>query len=123
MNEEKNTEKQSDFAGRTLIIAGGPLEIDFAKKYLADNSFDTVACADSGLDGAIKLGLSVDYIMGDFDSVSDKALDEYQKNKGASFIQYPREKDATDLHLVLEHMLPRRARSCDDMVIQLNFIE
>ena len=55
---------------KTLIISGGKTDIDFAKEYLEKHQFDTVVCADSGLNTAYALGLKVDYFMGDFDSVS-----------------------------------------------------
>ena len=56
--------------GKTILFSGGKYDIAFIKQYLADKSFDTVACADSGLEAAHAVGVNVDYIMGDFDSVS-----------------------------------------------------
>lgn len=108
--------------GRTLIISGGVVEMDFAQQYLENQRFDTVVCADSGLDSAWKLGLPVHYAMGDFDSVSKKALEEYQGKEenqvqGQSqhkmvtkFVEYPPEKDATDTQLVLEWAVEQGAR-------------
>lgn len=90
--------------GKTLIIGGGVVELDFAKEYLAENKFDTVVCADAGLDAAYQLGLSIDYVMGDFDSVSPSVLTRYQEQEidNTEFVRYPAEKDATDMHLVLD---------------------
>lgn len=93
--------------GRTLIIAGGERDIPFMEEYLKDQSFDTVVCADAGLEAAYQLSLPVDCVMGDFDSVSPEVLEKVknQQNRDSSqveFIQHPPEKDATDLHLVLE---------------------
>ena len=45
---------------KTLIISGGKTDIDFAKEYLEKHQFDTVVCADSGLNTAYALGLKVD---------------------------------------------------------------
>lgn len=91
--------------GRTLIISGGVLDIAFAKEYLSDKEFDTVVCADSGLDSAYELGLPVHYAMGDFDSVSPERKNQYQnteKGAGTKFVAYSPEKDATDTHIVLD---------------------
>lgn len=93
--------------GRTLIIAGGERDIPFMEEYLKNQSFDTIACADSGLEAAWQLSLPVDYVMGDFDSVSGEVLERVKNQKTVvdgqvKFIQHPPEKDATDLHLVLE---------------------
>lgn len=83
------------------------MDIPFAEEYLQTQSFDRVACADAGLDAARALRLSVDCVMGDFDSVSAEVLEEYRSRKNAGsgemeFIQYPPEKDATDLALALD---------------------
>lgn len=96
--------------GKTLIISGGKTDMDFAKNYVGNNSFDTVVCADSGLDTAYKLGLKVDFFMGDFDSVSSEVLSSYidkkiQNSIDAQFVKYPEQKDATDTELVLDFVL------------------
>lgn len=92
--------------GRTLIIGGGSIDYDFAKKYLIEQKFDSVVCADSGLDAAKKLGLNTSFLMGDFDSVKEETLSEFMEtevlNSGTRYIQYPKEKDYTDMHLVLD---------------------
>lgn len=95
---------------KTLIISGGKTDIAFAKKYLERHKFDTVVCADSGLNTAYELGLKVDYFMGDFDSVSSNVLELYIDKKipnseDAGFVKYPAEKDATDTELVLDFVL------------------
>lgn len=96
-----------DMIGRTLIIGGGDCDIAFAKEYLSENTFDTILCADSGLDIAYALKLEVQYAMGDFDSASKEAYAWYQtkvhsNNVKTEFLSYPPEKDATDMHLVLD---------------------
>lgn len=83
--------------GKIILFSGGKYDIAFIKQYLADKSFDTVACADSGLEAAHAVGVNVDYIMGDFDSVSQETLAEYRSaDKAAKFVQYPKAKDYTD---------------------------
>ena len=63
-----------------------------------------VIAADSGLDHAERLGLSVDVVIGDFDSVSPNALERAQAG-GALLEAHPVDKDATDLELALERAL------------------
>lgn len=73
--------------GKIILFSGGKYDIAFIKQYLADKSFDTVACADSGLEAAHAVGVNVDYIMGDFDSVSQETLAEYRSaDKAAKFV-------------------------------------
>lgn len=96
--------------GNTLIISGGKTDIEFAGEYLQVYDFDTVVCADSGLNAAYELGVKVDCFMGDFDSVSSDVLKLYMEkkvevSKDALFIKYPAKKDATDTELVLDYVL------------------
>lgn len=84
--------------------------MDFAAEHLSDHRFDHVVCADSGLDAAYALHLPVDYIMGDFDSVSEEILQKYRNGQvenaaDAQFVQYPTAKDATDTEMVLNWIL------------------
>ena len=96
--------------GKTILFSGGKYDIAFIKQYLVDMSFDTVACADSGLEAAHAVGVNVDYIMGDFDSVSQETLAEYRSaDKAAKFVQYPKAKDYTDTQMVLEWILSEGA--------------
>lgn len=100
--------------GKTLLLSGGKTEPEFAMKYLEERQFDTVVCADSGLETAYTLQLPVDYIMGDFDSVSPDILSRYREEdvkqpQSARFIQYPAAKDYTDTQLVLEWILEQGA--------------
>ncbi len=105
--------------GKVLLISGGELDLDFARRYLHGNPFDTVACADSGLDAAYQLGLPVCYFMGDFDSVDPALLERYRAGKiqGSEKVQwmrYPTEKDHVDTQSVLEWILGQGA---SDIVI------
>ena len=92
-------------AGRVLILGGGTIDYGFAAGYLKDQEFDITACADSGLDAAKRLGIHIDFLLGDFDSVDKETLDGFmEETSGGStkFARYPAEKDYTDMHLVLE---------------------
>ncbi|MDE6615865.1 MAG: thiamine diphosphokinase [Lachnospiraceae bacterium] len=94
-------------AGRTLILGGGVIDYAFAKEYIKGQKFDTVVCADSGLDAAKKLGLDIDFLLGDFDSVQKDTLAQFMEenalnSSNTKFARYPAEKDYTDMHLILE---------------------
>ncbi len=95
---------------RTLIFSGGHIDTEFAKEYLAKKKFDMVICADSGLNAAYKLGVKVDCIMGDFDSVSSDIVELYRNDrveasKGVKFVKFPPKKDLTDTDIVLEYVI------------------
>lgn len=59
-----------------------------------------VVAADGGLDHAAALGLSVNLVVGDLDSVDSAAL-EASVSSGAEVERHPIDKDATDLDLAL----------------------
>ncbi len=70
-----------------------------------------VVAADSGLDHALRLGLGVDVLVGDLDSVSEEALATF----AGPVVRYPAEKDATDLELALDLVAGRA--SIDRVVV------
>jgi thiamine pyrophosphokinase len=67
-----------------------------------------VVAADSGLEHALALGVDVDVVVGDLDSVDPAALD-IAVAAGAMVEEHPTDKDATDLELALEAALARGA--------------
>jgi thiamine pyrophosphokinase len=60
-----------------------------------------VIAADSGADTALALGLAVDVVVGDLDSVSPGGLAAAEAG-GARIVRHPVAKDATDLALAIE---------------------
>lgn len=100
--------------GKVLLITGGKVDMDFAEEYTASKEYDTVVCADSGLNTAYRLGMPVHYFMGDFDSVSPEILEAYREGKvtgseHCEWVRYPKEKDYVDTQLVLEWILEKGA--------------
>lgn len=69
----------------------------------------TVLAADGGLDRALALGLDVDVVIGDLDSVSADALAAAEA-AGARVVRHPVAKDATDLELALDEAVALGAR-------------
>lgn len=89
---------------KAVIFAGAKiLDYEFCKEYV-DNA-ELLICCDAGMHHAKALGVTPDYIVGDFDSVSQEVL-EYYKGKNIPFLQFPTKKDQTDMqigiHLALE---------------------
>jgi thiamine pyrophosphokinase len=69
----------------------------------------TVVAADGGLERATTLGLDVDVLVGDHDSVSPTALAKAEA-AGVRIVRHPVAKDATDLELALDEALSLGAR-------------
>ena len=82
-----------------LIITGGKLDVAFARSFLKKEHFDKVIAVDGGLEAAKKLEIIPDYIVGDFDTVSQEILEEYQKYPHIVWEQHRPEKNETDTEL------------------------
>lgn len=86
-------------ARRALVVAGG--EAPTPGLLAAAGPWDVVVAADSGLDHAADLGLAVDLVVGDLDSVSSRRLED-ARAAGMAIEPHPADKDATDLALALD---------------------
>jgi len=71
---------------------------------------DFVIAADSGLEHAQRLGVNVDLLVGDLDSVGADAL-EAAVAAGVDVEKHPTAKDATDLELAFDAAIRRGART------------
>lgn len=88
-----------------VVIGGLPPQPGVAA---ALTPHDLVFAADSGLHGALALGLKVDAVIGDMDSVDPTILDEAQSS-GVVIERSPRNKDTTDTELALLFAVARGA--------------
>ena len=88
--------------GRVLVVSGGPAPDATDAGPLPRGAF--VIAADSGLEHAAALGVSVDVLVGDLDSAAPDAV-RAAEIAGVRVERYPADKEATDLELALEHAL------------------
>jgi len=85
--------------GKTaIVVLGGNPPTRAIKPHIPAHQL--VIAADSGLHGAIDLGLKVNLVIGDMDSV-DKAVLAVAEANGTTVTQLPRDKDSTDAELAL----------------------
>lgn len=82
-----------------IVVSGGDPPAPTALEGLPADA--RVVAADSGLDFAHALGLHVDLVVGDLDSVSEVALAS-ARHAGTTVERHPAAKDATDLELALD---------------------
>jgi thiamine pyrophosphokinase len=90
-----------------LIISGGNLDIWFLENYLRYHEYNQIICVDGALFVADQLNLTIDWLVGDFDTVSNELLLKYEdmveKNLISTKIRkYKPEKDATDTQIAIE---------------------
>lgn len=84
---------------RAIVLAGGEPLTPPLTRPLPDGA--VVVAADGGLELAAGLGLHVDLLVGDLDSVSSATLAR-ARAAGTTVQQHPVDKDATDLALALD---------------------
>ena len=85
----------------TLIITGGTINETFLKEYLSKNKFEKIIAVDKGLDTLNRAQIEPDYIIGDFDSVNNEILKQYE-NKNIQITYLKPEKDFTDTHMAIK---------------------
>jgi thiamine pyrophosphokinase len=94
----------------TVVVVTGGLVDGRSDTVLAGLDEAThVIAADSGADRALVLGLRVDHLVGDFDSISP-AAERALAEAGTPTTRLPAEKDATDLELAMAEARRHRPR-------------
>lgn len=89
-----------------LVIAGGSEPDSATLKGV--RGCDFVVAADSGVRVARTNGLSIDFLVGDLDSVTEGDL-AWAKAEGAQIVSVPAEKDFTDLELAFDQAVAEGA--------------
>ncbi len=88
-----------------IIIANGDSPKRGIIKYLQENGAKTIIAADGGANSAYKLGITPNYIIGDFDSIKPK-VKEYFSDKSEIF-KYDRQDD-TDVEKALKFAIEKK---------------
>jgi len=95
-----------------IIFANGTLtNADDIQRRLDGLEYSSVIAADGGSRFAQALGLQLDVIIGDHDSLDELSPDVRQRvlEQSAELINYPQAKDETDLELALLHAIKHGA--------------
>ncbi|WP_343209993.1 thiamine diphosphokinase [Anaerolentibacter hominis] len=92
---------------RGLILTGGRLNRHFLESYLKTEQFDKIFCVDGALETVEEIGLAVDYLLGDFDSVDPELLDRFRRKVSCGELstiiqEYNPVKDATDTEIAID---------------------
>jgi thiamine pyrophosphokinase len=91
---------------RLIIFANGLMpDIELARRIIRPG--DVIYAADGGTRHALALGLSPSVVIGDLDSLASEDR-QLLEARAVEIQRYPREKDQTDLELVLDYALQSR---------------
>lgn len=86
----------------TIIISGGNINEEFAKKTILSKKYKNIISADKGLEVLDKCNIKPNYIIGDFDSLNEDILKKYVDDQNIKIIRLNPEKDYTDTHMALK---------------------
>jgi thiamine pyrophosphokinase len=87
---------------RILIFANGHLpNLDSARAFIQADDF--IIAADGGTQHVLDLGLFPHLVIGDLDSLDSPA--KFLMDQGVQVVQFPRDKNETDLELAIEHAM------------------
>lgn len=88
---------------RTVIIAGGEIQIKVIEKYCRNHNEQSIIIAvDKGLEALYQLKIIPNHVVGDFDSVSPEILEFYKRQSQIFFHKFNAEKDNTDTDIALK---------------------
>src|SRR6267154_764394 len=83
------------------IITGGAIQPGKTLKQTL-SSIDFFIAADAGATTALSLGINLDIVIGDFDSIDKKTLSVLEKQK-TKLLRFPKEKNETDTELAIDY--------------------
>ncbi len=84
---------------RACVVTGGNVSPEFLKKIVKEKSYEVLIAVDGALQVLYCIEEEPDYIVGDFDTISEEILAGYPEEK---IFRHPPEKDQTDTELALE---------------------
>ena len=97
-----------------VIISGGTVEENLALDILKKQSSAFLIAVDRGLEFFYKHKIKPDYIVGDFDSISEEVIRYYREETKVPIREYNPVKDASDTEIAIRTAL---ALGCDQMII------
>ena len=95
---------------KACIITGGTISPKFLSKHLKENSYSLLLVVDGALELTHSLGICPNYIIGDFDTVSEEILEFYDKD---IILRHLPEKDQTDTELAVETAISFQCEEID----------
>lgn len=97
---------------RALVVAGGKTDTAFAKRYIAQNKFDWMIAADSGMQFFFDAGMRPDHVIGDFDSVRCETLRYFEAQQTLGMTRLAVQKDDTDTEAAIRFAI---AQGCGEI--------
>lgn len=94
-------------SNHVMIISGGRCDCELVRRLILDKTIDTVIVVDGGLKIADELEIVPNYIVGDFDTISQDIMEKYRRlsestgNIKPKILEFCPEKDDTDTEIAI----------------------
>ena len=83
-----------------ILLNGEIKDYSIISKYIKNEKYDYIICADGGANHLYNMGIIPNYIIGDLDSI-DKDVINYYKKQNVLFEKFPSKKNETDSELCI----------------------
>lgn len=98
----------------TIIISGGAIQDEFALSVLDKYESKRIIGVDKGVEFLYRHQIQPEYIVGDFDSISEEVIRYYREETNVPIREYNPVKDASDTEIAIRLAI---TLGCDRMII------
>lgn len=98
----------------TIIISGGAIQDEFALSVLDQYESKRIIGVDKGVEFLYRHQIQPEYIVGDFDSISEEVIRYYREETNVPIREYNPVKDASDTEIAIRLAI---TFGCDRMII------
>ena len=98
----------------TIIISGGAIQDEFALSVLDQYESKRIIGVDKGVEFLYRHQIQPEYIVGDFDSISEEVIRYYREETNVPIREYNPVKDASDTEIAIRLAI---TLGCDQMII------
>ena len=99
----------------TIIISGGAINDNFALSVLESYESKRIIGVDKGVEFLYRHKIEPEYIVGDFDSISEEVIRYYREETKIPIREYNPVKDASDTEIAIRLAI---TLGCDRMIIR-----
>lgn len=99
---------------RTMIVSGGMIQEEFVAAKLKESKYDVLIGVDRGVEFLYRNHIKPDYIVGDFDSLSEEIVQFYQENTDVFIRKFNPEKDFSDTEIAVRQAMEL---NCEEIIL------
>lgn len=99
---------------RAVIVSGGTIQEEFVSTKLKEYEYDVLIGVDRGVEFLYRNHIKPNYIVGDFDSLSEEIVQFYQEDTDVCIRKFNPEKDFSDTEIAVHQAIELE---CEEMIL------